>query len=79
VADASLRIRRIALSTKVQWERISIAEFWLAMIALHDYARRRLLGRRLPLGAGTAKQSFADMRSLSIVCFGRTFGTAAPG
>ena len=36
-------------------------------------------GRRLPLGAGAAKQPFADMRSLSIVCFRRTLGTAAPG
>src|ERR1700680_2159697 len=39
----------------------------------------RLLGRRLPLGAGAAIQPFAEMRSLSIVSFARTLGTAAPG
>jgi hypothetical protein len=31
------------------------------------------------LGAGAAMQPFAEMRSLSIVCFARTLGTAAPG
>ena len=36
-------------------------------------------GRRLPVGAGAAKRPFADMRSLSIVCVGRTMRTAAPG
>jgi hypothetical protein len=37
------------------------------------------LGRRLPVGAGAAMRPFADMRSLSIVCFRRTLGTVAPG
>jgi hypothetical protein len=37
------------------------------------------LGRRLPLGAGAAMQPFAEMRSLSIVCFARTLGTVARG
>ena len=30
-------------------------------------------------GSGSAKQPVADMRSLSIVCFQRTLGTAASG
>jgi hypothetical protein len=42
-------------------------------------ARRTGVGRRLPLGAGAAMQPFAEMRSLSIVCFARTLGTAARG
>jgi hypothetical protein len=36
-------------------------------------------GRRLPVGAGAEKRPFADMRGISIVCFRRTLGTAAPG
>ena len=31
------------------------------------------------MGAGAAKRPFADMRCLSIVCFRRTLGIAAPG
>jgi hypothetical protein len=46
-------------------------EFWRASPAG--------VGRRLPLGAGAAMQPFAEMRSLSIVCFARILGTAAPG
>jgi hypothetical protein len=42
-------------------------------------ARMALVGRRLPVGAAAAKRPFADMRSLSSVCFPRTLGTAAPG
>src|SRR5437867_7594157 len=37
------------------------------------------VGRRLPVEAGVAKQPFVYVRSLSTVCFGRAFGTAAPG
>jgi hypothetical protein len=37
------------------------------------------MGRLLPVGVGAAKRPFADMRSLSIVGFRRTLGTAAPG
>jgi hypothetical protein len=47
--------------------------------AMRTNAQWRLLARRLPLGAGAAMQPFAEMRSLSIVCFGRTLGTAALG
>jgi hypothetical protein len=46
---------------------------------LDGEAERLVLARRLPLGAGAAKQPFVDMRSLATVCLGRAFGTAAPG
>ena len=44
-----------------------------------DPLRVTQTGRRLPVGAGAAKQLFTEMRSLSIARFRRTLGTAAPG
>ena len=59
----------------------SIGLYWSlgATVRYGRTTRTAASGRQLPVGAGAAKRPFADMRSLSIVCFRRTLGTAAPG